>query len=205
MHRAGNDAAQSITLTGSLGNHAFHFFNGHITVRAYLNDTGLDGNTQLLEQLDGHATSDDTSNCLAGRSTSATTRVADAIFDFPGEVGMVRTVATGNLVIVVATGIGPSVLPCQIPESTSTLSFSSRELAPMVCPVRRRATKRCNSSKSISTPAGIPSSTPPIAGPCDSPKVVSVNILPMVFIMSFRLSGQRSRLPQIQQAPEGQS
>jgi hypothetical protein len=30
-------------------------------------------------------------------------------------------------------------------------------------------------------PAGHPSMTPPIAGPCDSPKVVSLNKVPNIF------------------------
>jgi hypothetical protein len=35
---------------------------------------------------------------------------------------------------------------------------------------------------SITIPAGTPSSTPPIAAPCDSPKLVNVHLSPKLFI-----------------------
>ena len=49
------------------------------------------------------------------------------------------------------------------------------------CPGRRLSSSLCICSKSNAIPAGQPSITPPIASPCDSPKVVSLKRCPNVF------------------------
>ncbi len=75
----------------------------------------------------------------------------------------------------------PVDLPSNMPESSSTISDSFRCVVIFDCPGRRRSNSPCIAAISIETPAGHPSITPPMAAPCDSPKVVSLNVFPRVF------------------------
>jgi hypothetical protein len=80
----------------------------------------------------------------------------------------------------------PVVLPSKIPEKKVTSSGSFLCVTIEDWPGFLRSKSFCISSKSIWIPEGHPSITPPIDGPCDYPKVVSLNsdpkILPDILI-----------------------
>src|SRR5580658_269936 len=61
-----------------------------------------------------------------------------------------------------------------------TWSASRRWLTKCEVPLRRRSTSCCTSASLSGRPGGQPSTMQPMAGPWLSPKVVTVNSLPMV-------------------------
>src|SRR6185503_10036511 len=73
----------------------------------------------------------------------------------------------------------PVVLPSNTPDRMRTASASLRWLTKCEVPVRRRFTSPCRSLSESSRPGGQPSTMQPSAGPWLSPKVVTVNNLPM--------------------------
>ena len=80
----------------------------------------------------------------------------------------------------------PVDTPSKTPLSSSTVSGSWRCVVRALWPGRRRFSSLCMNDRSMSMPAGMPSTTPPTPGPWLSPKVVSVNTLPNVLrIVSF--------------------
>src|SRR5262245_9376862 len=72
----------------------------------------------------------------------------------------------------------PSVTPSNRPESTSTLSPSLRWVVIALCPGRRRSSSLWTTATSTAMPGGMPSTTTPTPGPCDSPKVVTTKRRP---------------------------
>ena len=74
----------------------------------------------------------------------------------------------------------PVVRPSKTPERMRTWSPSRRWLTNCEVPVRRRSTSCCRSASLSSSPGGQPSTMHPSAGPWLSPKVVTVNNLPML-------------------------
>ena len=88
----------------------------------------------------------------------------------------------------------PNVIPFINPDKISTRSLSFRGEVIVLWPGLRRSTSCCIASKSIGSPDGNPSITPPMATPCDSPKVVSFNIDPKVLFDTLRGSIQYSFL-----------
>src|ERR1700680_1213569 len=74
----------------------------------------------------------------------------------------------------------PVVRPSNTPERMRTWAASRRWLTKFEVPVRRRSTSGCRSASLSSSPGGQPSTMQPMAGPWLSPKVVTVNSLPMV-------------------------
>src|SRR5215831_20120097 len=74
----------------------------------------------------------------------------------------------------------PVVCPSNTPERMRTWSDSRRWLTKCEVPVRRRSTSCCRSDSLSGSPGGQPSTMHPMAGPWLSPKVVTVNSLPMV-------------------------
>lgn len=81
----------------------------------------------------------------------------------------------------------PVDFPSNIPDKNSGSSVSLRSVVRADWPGLRRAICRLIRAKSIAIPAGNPSITPPIAFPCDSPNVVSRNILPNVLLISANI------------------
>ena len=71
--------------------------------------------------------------------------------------------------------------PSQTPLTISGKSLSLRGVLPFA-PLRRRSRSARKSSRESGMPAGTPSSTTPISGPCDSPKIESLNFVPYEFI-----------------------
>src|SRR5690606_42035878 len=85
-------------------------------------------------------------------------------------------------VLRTSSAIGvPVVTPSYTPLRISTWSASRRAEVWRVLPVARRARSWTKSSGASAIPGGQPSITQPIAGPCDSPKVVTRNRWPKVF------------------------
>src|SRR5574344_1846656 len=78
----------------------------------------------------------------------------------------------------------PVVFPSNKPERNSTSSFSERADITAPFPGFRLFNSLDISFISSLNPEGQPSMTPPMAGPCDSPKVVRQNILPKVFVFT---------------------
>ncbi len=76
----------------------------------------------------------------------------------------------------------PRVRPSNTPERICTLSCSWRGEVSSLCPGLRRSSSRWISAASSGSPGGQPSITAPMAGPCDSPQVVTRKYLPKVFI-----------------------
>src|SRR5581483_6531491 len=74
----------------------------------------------------------------------------------------------------------PVVLPSNTPERMRTLSSSLRCVTNFEVPGLRRSRSGWRSASDNSIPGGQPSTTQPIAGPCDSPKLVTQNSLPSV-------------------------
>src|SRR5687768_3398911 len=74
----------------------------------------------------------------------------------------------------------PVVLPSKTPESISTLSGSRRCVTCRDVPGLRRSRSRWMSSSDKARPGGQPSTTQPMAGPCDSPNDVTQKSLPKV-------------------------
>src|SRR5216117_2786643 len=74
----------------------------------------------------------------------------------------------------------PVVLPSYTPERISTLSSSWRCVTWRDVPGFLRSRSGWMSFSLSSIPGGQPSTTQPIAGPCDSPKVVTVKSVPRV-------------------------
>src|SRR3546814_394407 len=75
----------------------------------------------------------------------------------------------------------PVVTPSNTPERISTSSASWRCEVCRERPVARRARSAVKSPGASSSPGGQPSTTQPMAGPCDSPKVVTRSNWPKVF------------------------
>ena len=73
------------------------------------------------------------------------------------------------------------VFPSKIPERNDTLSDSFLCVTIADWPGRLLSRSDCIASISRLSPAGHPSMMPPIAGPCDSPKVVNLNTVPKLF------------------------
>ncbi len=86
----------------------------------------------------------------------------------------------GAKLTVVAENV-PVVLPSYTPESISTESDSRRCVTWREVPGLRRSSSCWIYSAEISIPGGQPSTTQPIAGPCDSPKEVTLNKVPKIF------------------------
>src|SRR5688572_33349059 len=74
----------------------------------------------------------------------------------------------------------PVVRPSYTPDRISTASDSRRCVTWREEPGLRRSSSRWISSFESSSPGGQPSTTPPWAGPCDSPKEVTQNSVPKV-------------------------
>lgn len=74
----------------------------------------------------------------------------------------------------------PVVIPSKIPDKNFTLSVSCRGVVMLLCPGRLRSKACCICAVSICKPAGMPSIIPPMASPCDSPKVVRRKRVPKV-------------------------
>src|SRR6185503_13719494 len=74
----------------------------------------------------------------------------------------------------------PVVLPSYTPERISTRSSSRRCVTWREVPGLRRSRSGWMSASESAIPGGQPSITQPIAGPCDSPKVVTVKSVPRV-------------------------
>ena len=74
----------------------------------------------------------------------------------------------------------PVVLPSNTPERISTVSDSRRCVTWRDVPGLRRSSSRWMSEAARATPGGQPSTTQPIAGPCDSPNDVTRNSVPSV-------------------------
>ena len=72
----------------------------------------------------------------------------------------------------------PVVLPSKTPERSSGSSASFRAVVMAFWPGARRASWARMKSRSSSSPAGTPSSTTPMAGPWDSPKMVYFMAVP---------------------------
>ena len=67
----------------------------------------------------------------------------------------------------------PVVTPLRMPLITSGSSVSERWVVRSDEPGARRRIWMRTASMSMASQAGTPSSTTPIAGPCDSPKIVT--------------------------------
>src|SRR6187399_118104 len=74
----------------------------------------------------------------------------------------------------------PVVLPSYTPERISTLSSSCRCVTCREVPGLRRSRSGWMSASESAIPGGQPSTMQPIAGPWDSPKVVTVKRVPRV-------------------------
>src|SRR5437588_10948688 len=74
----------------------------------------------------------------------------------------------------------PVVLPSYTPERISTLSSSWRCVTWRDVPGFLRSRSGWMSASLSTIPGGQPSTTQPIAGPCDSPNVVTVKSVPSV-------------------------
>src|SRR6478672_5823287 len=74
----------------------------------------------------------------------------------------------------------PVVLPSYTPERISTRSSSRRCVTWRDVPGFLRSRSGWMSASESSIPGGQPSTTQPIAGPCDSPNVVTVKRVPRV-------------------------
>ena len=82
----------------------------------------------------------------------------------------------------IAIGV-PVVFPSNKPERISALSGSFLPVVTVLWPGLRLSRSFCMSSALSVSPDGQPSITQPIAGPWDSPQVVSLNRVPNVFDM----------------------
>src|SRR5690606_12191546 len=97
-------------------------------------------------------------------------------------------------VLRTSSAIGvPVVRPSYTPDRISTASASRRAEVWRLRPVARRARSWAKSSGAIAMPGGQPSTTQPIAGPCDSPKVVTRSNWPKVFMCPFAAPRPRSK------------
>src|SRR5271155_3570538 len=80
-----------------------------------------------------------------------------------------------------------------------TRSGSLRWLTNFDCPGRRRSRSTWISASVSAMPGGQPSITQPIAGPCDSPKFVTVKsvpkVLPDMCVVLLQLSGETDIMP----------
>jgi hypothetical protein len=74
----------------------------------------------------------------------------------------------------------PVVRPSNTPDSISTVSGSRRCVTWRDVPGRRRSSSAWMSLSASAMPGGQPSTTQPIAGPCDSPNEVNVKRVPEV-------------------------
>src|SRR5690606_5911371 len=97
-------------------------------------------------------------------------------------------------VLRTSSAIGvPVVRPSYTPDRISTASASRRAEVWRLRPVARRARSWLKSAAAIAMPGGQPSTTQPIAGPCDSPKVVTRSSWPKVFMRPFAAQQPRSK------------
>ena len=74
----------------------------------------------------------------------------------------------------------PVVRPSNTPDRISTVSGSRRCVTCRDVPGLRRSSSRWMSASASASPGGQPSTTQPIAGPCDSPNDVTQNSVPSV-------------------------
>ena len=89
----------------------------------------------------------------------------------------------------------PVVWPFTTPESSWTRSASTRGVERPSPRARRLSMQAAMNASSTGTPAAMPSSTPPMARPWLSPKMVSANALPKVFFMAQSSMPSRVRRP----------
>src|SRR6266567_5032004 len=87
----------------------------------------------------------------------------------------------------------PVVRPSNTPESISTASASRRWVTCLEVPGFLRSRSRWMSATASSIPGGQPSTTQPIAGPCDSPKDVTQKSVPSVLPDMARCETMRVR------------
>jgi hypothetical protein len=87
----------------------------------------------------------------------------------------------------------PVVWPSNTPDRISTWSASWRWVTWRLVPGRRRSRSGWMSLTDSAMPGGQPSITQPMAGPCDSPKLVTAKILPRVLPLMRRLSQAPAR------------
>jgi len=81
----------------------------------------------------------------------------------------------------ISSAIGvPVVRPSKTPDRISTVSVSRRWVTWRDVPGLRRSRSCWMSATASSNPGGQPSTTQPIAGPCDSPNEVTQKSLPKV-------------------------
>lgn len=165
---------------------------------ADLRSIGLYADAQLLQSLTSESSSHDTGSRLACARASASAIVTQTVLCCICIVGMRRaeslaelSVVTRLLVLVAdykadGTACGHSLKQSReyFDRITLLAAGSDGRLSR-----RRRSSSRCTLSRSMATPAGMPSITPPIAAPWLSPKPVNVNILPVVFIFLFLIVG----------------
>jgi hypothetical protein len=112
-------------------------------------------------------------------------------------VGMPRPKGLGNIAVVLAALIliadqqgdrRARRAALEDPERISTSSGSRRCVTWREVPGLRRSSSAWMSAALIASPGGQPSTTQPIAGPCDSPNEVTANRVPMVLPDMARLA-----------------
>src|SRR5438093_8935771 len=74
----------------------------------------------------------------------------------------------------------PRLVPSNTPERISTWSASFLWVVIALCPGRRRSSSTCTACSLTGSPGGMPSTSTPTAGPCDSPNVLTRNSRPIV-------------------------
>jgi len=71
----------------------------------------------------------------------------------------------------------PVLFPLKIPDKNSGMSSSLRGVVPFGTPPLRRSISVTKSSTDNAIPGGQPSTTMPTAGPCDSPKILTLKMV----------------------------
>ena len=126
---------------------------------------------------------------LARRRASAAAVVAKAVFLLVGVVGVAGTEAILDLLVVARARVGVLDQDADGRARGPAFEHAGQDLAPrrLPCAGSRTATCRCGGGprrpadppRASSSPGGQPSTMQPSAGPWLSPKVVTVNSLPM--------------------------
>ena len=159
----------------------------------------------LPQPLLRHGASGDHRRGEAARRRSAAARVANAVFLPVREVGMAGAELLRDLAVVLAALVG--VLDQQGDRRAGGLALVQQENLPasgslrcVTCrlvPGRRRSRSPWISASLRAMPGGQPSMTHPIAGPWDSPKLVTAKRVPKVLPLMARDYPNKRGMPRL--------
>ena len=178
-----HDASEGIAIGAGLQYEALH--ERGVVGTAYFGHAGADGDAGCSDELPGDgACGYNYSREPRAGAASATVVAYAAVFQMVCSVGMARAHDVAHGVVVGAAGIGVGYGEGNRGAGGYSVEKAGEHGERVGLATRGGA---CGSRAGATPTNGIPSSTPPMAGPWLSPKEVSRRMCPNVFILQGRL------------------